>query len=203
LTHPWRLGEALIGAAALLLFALFGVGWPLLAASGYTPPAVAVPDAVEYGLVLITPVEWLLLLGGLGATRVGREYLQSTASEDLAQRNVESQPNNLTVAGLVLAALAISPAAVVHGGTGALLVASLAGFLFAWAVGNAPYRKSGMIVADAMHWSGLALLIGAVALVAGVDAIPAGVAIASVATTLIAVYSGSLALAYWRSGHQG
>ncbi len=36
-----------------------------------------------------------------------------------------------------------------------MLVTSLAAFLFAWAVGSAPYRKSGMIVADAMHRCGL------------------------------------------------
>jgi len=201
--HPWRLVESAIGFFALCALVTFGVAWPLLDSIGLHPPAMAVPAAVEYAAVLLTPGAWLALFVRLGLSAWGRAYLQSTADEDLAQQNVESQPNNLTIAGLVLATLAVTSGKVLAGASGQMLVASLAGFLLAWAIGAGPYRKSGMIASDAMHWTGLSMLLAAVADLSAADGIPTGQVVAALVTGLVAVYSFTLARGYWLSAAPG
>src|ERR1035437_6694156 len=128
--HVWRLVEAWFGFAVLLVVAALTLLYPVVAGTPSPPPTL--PSFVEYVLALPVPATWLVLISALCLSVDGRAYLTGTAGEALAEQNVASKPHNLTIGGLVLAALAVSSRDTLSHPTGSLLVGSPTAFLLAW-----------------------------------------------------------------------
>ena len=122
------------------------------------------PAPVEALLVGFVAMEWVGLLAVLGGSARGRKYVVKDASDQLISDNVNTRMDSLTIAGLVFAGLALGPAAVGQAST--YLTLGFGAFMVAWAAGFSPERMSSTLVRDAMHWIGLACLLGGVHVIA-------------------------------------
>lgn len=139
---------------------------------------------VAYGFFAGVDLAWLGLFVKLLAIEEGRRYLGQAAQVQLAF-HMAGRAENLTIAGLVLAALTLGsppPEAA------SLLTIALASFLVVFATSSWVGQKSSDLIATAVHW------IGMTALVAGVSLVPAAATTAGRTALLfggaaIAIYS--------------
>ena len=192
----WRVGEVL----AVGLGTLGSVPFFLGASVPTIWPGVVTGERVQLAMIAGVAIWWCLLSIGLSFTSRGWAYLSQDASKETARLNIETRQDSLTIAGLVLAGLALGPTSVTGSATAAL-VAAFAAFIAAWSAGFFPFRMSSTVVRDALHWTGLACVLAAVYAIAGA-ALPGmwGPRVALfLATGPVAVYSFLHARGHWRS----
>lgn len=151
--------------------------------------------------VLVTALVWVLIGCFLLGTRRGRKYLAFHPPRRFVSISLQESPHNLTIAGLVLAALALGP---VSGNRLAqtYLASSLTAFLIAWTAGTFPGRTASAFVRDAAHWFGLALLlVGTEALID--DQLPGSARLVMLGgLTILAIYSSFVARSYYVTSNQ-
>lgn len=116
-------------------------------------------DSLPAVLITATISSWVVLGSALLAMTKGRMYLRRNVRE-IGEDNLRGQPNNLTIAGLVFAGFAVTQAGSDTSADTTLLIGSLSAFLIAWSVLHIPSAVAATYLADAMHWIGLALLVG-------------------------------------------
>jgi hypothetical protein len=198
--HRWaRVGEVLAVPLAILICLPLFAGWSPdveIIRSTFTP------ERVQLLIVGIASIWWVILCVSLAATKTGRAYVQDSTGDALAELNISTRPENLTIAGLVFAGLAIGPAATV-GKESPPLFASLASFVAAWGATFLPDRMSSTLVRDALHWVGIGCLVAAVYGMA-CDLAPSslGPRVAILGAAAVAsVYSILHARAHWRTAH--
>jgi hypothetical protein len=199
--HPWRVVEVTgVGLASVAVGAVaFGVRIPMVVdVLGRIDPA-----PVEGFLVFLVAGAWVALLLVLAATRRGRRYVAKDASDVLVAENVETRMDSLTIAGLVFAGLALGPAAVGQAST--YLTVGFAAFMVAWAAAFFPERMSSTLVRDAMHWIGLACLLGGVHVIAtGFAGAPEAARVAAMAGTVgVGIYALVHVSAHYRGAFSG
>jgi hypothetical protein len=122
--------------------------------------ALTIEDALgvaEYGLVLLVALIWAGVIGRLWL--LSPAYLTQTTSKRTGDIVMQLGPQHLSIAGLVLAALSVGTA---FQSAAPLLIVSLCAFLVAYVVGGTPQANAALIGGDAMSWSGIATLLGAV-----------------------------------------
>jgi hypothetical protein len=192
----WRVAEVLavgVGTLATVPFFL-GLSVPTIW------PGIVTGERVQLAIIAAVAVWWCLLSIGLSINPAGWAYLGQYASKETAQINMDTRQDSLTIAGLVLAGLALGPTSVTGSATAAL-VAAFAAFIAAWSAGFFPFRMSSTVVRDALHWTGLGCVLAAVYAIAGA-AVPEmwGPRVALfLATGPVAVYSFLHARGHWRS----
>jgi len=151
------------------------------------------------GLVIAATISSWAVLGFALLLRIkGRTYLRMNVRE-IADDNLRGQPNNLTIAGLVFAGFAVTQATLGASTNTTLLIGSLSAFLVAWSVLHAPTAIAATYLADAMHWIGLALLVGFIFEVSRMG--DSDVALVASGGALVTVFATSMAHArgHWRS----
>jgi hypothetical protein len=194
-----RVGEVLaVGVGTLGAVPFFlGVSIPTIV------PGVVDGDRIQLAVITGIAIWWCLLAIGLSIDSAGRDYLSADASRELAESNIQTRQDSLTIAGLVLAGLALGPTSVTGQATAAL-VAAFAAFVAAWSAGFFPYRMSSTVVRDALHWTGLGCVLAAVYAISGA-AVPAiwGPRVAVfLASGPVAIYSFLHARGHWRSSRR-
>jgi hypothetical protein len=199
LTRWSRIGEVLgVGAVVVVCIPLFA-GWhpevDLVRATFTT-------ERTEFLIVAMTSTWWVALCFALPLDRRGRSYLRDDAGRELTTQNMNTHADSLTIAGLVLAGLALGPATTV-GKASTPLVAALTAFVAAWAAGFIPGRMSSTIVGDTLHWIGLGCMLAAVySMAIALDPETYGPRVAVLGASLIVgIYSFLHARAHWRSAH--
>jgi hypothetical protein len=148
------------------------------------------PTALQAAILTSVVAIWTLAYAALVATSRGRRYLAEPASKSLTQDNIDSRMDSLTIAGLVLAGLAVGPASTSDMAAATMLVSSLGAFMVAWAAGFFPDRISSTVVRDGMHWIGLSALLG------GVHAIARAVIATSGPGVLVTVLASGMVASY-------
>jgi hypothetical protein len=195
--HPWRVAE--VGAVALA-----GLVVSVTIAATLVAQGVDVKQAdLGWAEAIVVAVVWLLWWSvalALVSWPWGRDYLALDTSDELSDYNVTTRTDSLTIAGLVLAGLALAPATITGTLAGTLLVVAFAAFVAAWSAGFFPQRMSSTLVRDALHWVGLASALGAVFVIARTLA-PSGIGpdlAILLATVSTGAYSFGHARAHWR-----
>lgn len=193
-----RAGEVGAVAAGVLICVPLYAGWsPTVEAIR----SVLTTEIAQFSIVAVGSIWWIGLCVRLPATASGRAYLADSTGEELEALNVATRNDNLTIAGLVLAGLAIGPVATVGKESGPLF-ASLSAFVAAWAAGFFPDRMSSTVTRDALHWIGLSCLMAAVCGLAVDLGGSLGPRVAVfVASLIVGVYSFLHARAHWRTAY--
>ena len=196
--HPWRIAE--VGAVSIAGLSVSLAVAGTLAATGVD---IKHPDLGWAEAILVAGI-WLLWWGiglVLVARSPGRAYLAQDASGELSDFNVATRTDSLTIAGLVLAGLALAPATITGTLAGTLLVVAFAAFVAAWSAGFFPQRMSSTFVRDALHWVGLASALGAVFVIAR-TLTPSGAG-AGLAILLASAGTGAYSLGHIRAHWRG
>jgi hypothetical protein len=200
LVHRWaRAGEVGAVAAGVIICVPLYAGWsPTIE----TIRTTLTTELAQFLIVGVGSIWWLVLCARLPATATGRAYLADSTGEELEALNVATRIDNLTIAGLVLAGLAIGPEATIGKESGPLL-ASLSAFVAAWAAGFFPDRMSSTVTRDALHWIGLSCLLAAVCgLAVELDRASLGPRVAVFGASLVVgIYSFLHARAHWRTAY--
>jgi len=190
-----RIGEVLsVGVVVVLCLPLFA-GWR----PQFDFPGPITTDLVEFVIVGATSIWWLCLCFVLPLRRDGRAWIRDDAGPELMKANIAERADSLTIAGLVLAGLAIGPASTL-GRASAPLVAALTAFVAAWAAGFLPGRISSTLARDTLHWIGLGCVLAAVfsmAIELDPDTLGPRVAVFG-GSCVVSVYSFLHARAHWR-----
>jgi hypothetical protein len=137
-----------------------------------------------YGFFAAVDAAWLSLFVKLLVTKDGRCYLAKPVETKLGFY-MAGRAENLTIAGLVLAALTLGNPNPEPAG---LLTIALASFLAGFATSAWLGRKSTDLVGTALHWIGLTALVAGVSLVPAA-AIPVGRTAVVFGGFAIAIYS--------------
>lgn len=166
-------------------------------------PGVLNVGLVQLVIVGVVSAAWFLLPVALCLKPCGRAYLSENASRETADINIQTRQDSLTIAGLVLAGLALGPTTLTRSATAAL-VAAFASFIIVWAAGFLPYRTSTTVVGDALHWTGLGCVLAAVYAIANSAAPDTwGPRLAIVlASVFVASYSCVLAYSHWEAAQK-
>lgn len=126
---------------------------------------------------------WVLWVALIMSTERGRAFLVAWITPEAERELRETRPELLTVATLVVAVLAIAS---IDDTTQTFLVLSFALLVTAWLIGWSIGRRWARLVSDALTWTGVIALLGAVGQMA-----PAGVAQAAMIATLAIAVAGS------------
>jgi hypothetical protein len=191
-----RVGEVLgIGVIAVVCLPLFA-GWrPEIGLFGWT----FTTELVEFLMVGLISIWWVGLCFLFPLTPRGRAWIRDDAGPRLMAANIADRADSLTIAGLVLAGLAIGPASTL-GRASTPLVAAFAAFIAAWGAGFLPGRISSTLARDALHWIGLGCVLAAVfSMAIELDPDTLGPRVAIFGGSLaVSVYSFLHARAHWR-----
>jgi hypothetical protein len=156
-------------------------------------------ERVQLLVVGLISIWWVLICFAFPFMLHGRAWIRDNAGRELMAQNIETRTDSLTIAGLVLAGLAIGPATTV-GRASAPLVAAFAAFVAEWAAGFSPGRMSSTLVRDTLHWIGLGCVLAAVfgmAVALEPDSYGPRVAVVG-GSFVVSVYSFLHARAHWR-----
>jgi len=195
-----RVGEVLgVGVIVVLCLPLFA-GWrPEIDLVG----SIFTTERVELLVVGLISIWWVGMCFAFPLTPAGRAYVRDDAGRELMEQNIATRTDSLTIAGLVLAGLAIGPATTL-GRASAPLVGALTAFVAAWAAGFLPGRMSSTLVRDTLHWIGLGCVLAAVfSMAVELDPDTFGPRVAVFGGSLVvSVYSFLHARAHWRGARR-
>jgi hypothetical protein len=156
-------------------------------------PAFVIPAATAQVAVAITAGAWAFVFLRLLWTSVGRRFLARSLPVRRATLTATEQPNTLTVAALVLAAVVFLPTETAVRVT-SMLMGSLILLIASWAVGNsARYRMGALLFSEGLFWLGLTLLAAAIAKLAE-PLLSSARNAALLLTVLLAAYGISIAV---------
>lgn len=154
---------------------------------------------VEAALTVVVPATWLVLLVALIGTKVGRDYWATPTRESAIPDQINTQGQQLAVAALVFAGLALVSPDPQLGRLSDLLLVALACFVMAWLVGFWADVFTSQLAGDWLLWTGIACFLAATYEFA-VNRLPGTMGRWAVLLALLgtAVLSGRAAYTHWR-----
>lgn len=137
--------------------------------------------------LVVSLASWLYWLGRIALNQYGRVWLSSPISAGAEREIRETHPQLLTVASIVVAALALGSLETAYR---SLLIVAFACLATAWALAWAFGSNFTRYVSDVLLWLGVLALTGAVAQSAGELAAQGAIAVALVSCTVVSWWQG-------------